>query len=77
MGNLKRRIEKLEMEQGQTKMLVLDVWKGEEPDQALREHLEACPEHEGIGLVVFVSQFCPRPPGAEREAQVYSYQGKR
>jgi hypothetical protein len=79
MANLNRRLTQLEMEQGraQAKMLVLDLWQGEESDQALREHLEAHPEHEGMALVVFLRRFCPRTLGAEREAKVYSYQGKR
>jgi hypothetical protein len=75
MGNLKRRLSKLEIGQAlaQAKMLVLDVWEGEESDQALSEHLGAHPEHDGMALVVFIRQFRPRPPGAERNAKIYPY----
>ena len=67
MANLRRRLSQLEMEQrlAQTKMLVLDLWQGEESDQALSEHLKAHPEHDGMPLVVFIRQFRPRPPEAE------------
>jgi hypothetical protein len=76
MGDLKQRLEKLEIEQGRAraKMLVLDIWEGEESDQVLREHLETHPEHGCVVLTVFLRQFRPRPPGVEREAKVHSYQ---
>jgi hypothetical protein len=79
MGNVKQRLAKLEIGQGlaQAKMLVLDLWEGEESDQALSEHLEAHPEHDGMALVVFLRQFRSRPLGADRIAKVYPCQGRR